>query len=888
MAGGDSPRRPGRRSRISRIREAVTSSVYAIVLPAHAPQVLPLIAALDTTGVAVAIAAASALVSFVCVCVIWRLVHATKKKVQQGELEDKAATGTESTLTHTYEHQTTEACEAPTSNKPEQSSSDTQDALDDGASSPTAEADEVPPSEPESESKGEAQSAGEAQPDQDPSATESFDFRGFCRALLLSPDFLKTLNEIVEDIRERKNKGNELPGAELFLLSLLGEESLLWNNDEKRPEHVELVRPSRSGVLYVRTMSSAMEYGTYLRILRIEAALNALRFCSDYYNDDLDGVGMEDLFRVWQRTTSSVCAQVSNVDTANWSYLAMPWQGPFGPSTGGEWAVRHALSEAIETVQVPYRLEATFRCNVSGGDVAIEFGVTPQRVFPRSAFVPGLGIVATTRQMREREASKYAARMGILLANHAFRASSRIQRVWVSAIRETPSKHECMYSVCMRRRDFSRLRMAAISDPFASLRSLGAIMAEEDGALSPVTPCFYLEDELFCPSRRHDIWKLSERVLPAPATMSLGASRVSGLAIHEELPRTLAADEVLRNMEKVSSANSTERSVRTVMNVAQSTSDISVWSAAERVATKLIDGRLDPQDADALHDELVEGDALSRSVSQAQRLLFAQQPHDALKILQNAVRAIDDQGLYRDTDTLAYRCFGSFAERVLYNRLYANGKQAVALAPDAYLSAQLALSTIYGSLPPEEGGSMERALAHANTALRVAPLSIPAHLSVATCLEAQQDLEAATERLNELLTIGYQPQGLAVAYHHLAHIHWQLGNSEASQACFMRGVSLFPPLLPYVATELQLFLEMDENASLQSMDQVAMEKALRSAGIPVAPTSRTTYILYDGATASVDAEVFPVAQDLMLALEVLYGDDVFHGIRMSLEREPDL
>lgn len=864
--------------------------MHESVLLAYALLGLPLSAALDAAGITLAIAAACAVVSLACVCVIWRLVHNPKDKTIPGGADDNEKNGAETKPESVSAGTTERVYEDPGDASVKVTlDSDGPKAIDAGSddadSQPTEECEassSLLEPEPTPELLNNSQHS-EAQHD-----SRSFDFDGFCRTLLLSPDFLKTLYELVEDIRKRKDEADEPSSAELFLLSLLGEDGLLWSDDSKRPEHVELVRPQRSGVLYVRSVSSAMEYGSYLRILRIEAALNALRFCNEYYDDGLDGVGMEELYGVWQRTTSSVCAQVPNVDTADWSYLAMPWQAPYGPSNGGEWAVRHALSEAIETVQVPYRLEATFRCNVSEGNVALEFGFTPQRVFPRSANVPGLGIVDTTRQMREREASKYAARIGILLANHAFRASSRIQRVWVSAILETPARHDCMYSVCMHRRDFSLLRMSSIGDPLAALSELGAIMSEEEGVLKPVTPCFYLEDVLFCPPHRHDIWNLSERVLPASATLSLGTSRVSGLSIHEELPRTIAADEMLRGMRETTSDDSTERSVRTVISVAESTSNISVWAAAERVASKLIDGKLDPQDADALHDELVEGDALSRSVTQAQRLLFAQQPQSALRILQSAVKPIDEQGIYSDTDTLAYRCFGSFAERVLYNRLFANGKQTVALAPDAYLSAQLGLSTIYASLPPEEGGSIDRALVHANNALRIAPLSIPAHLSVATCLEAKHDLEAATKQLNKLLTIGYQPQGLAVAYHHLAHIHWQLGNSEASQACFMRAVALFPPLLPYVTTELQVLLELDENLSLQSMDQAAMEKALRSNGIPVAPTSRTTYILYDGATASVDAEVFPVAHDLMFALEVLYGDDVFHGIRMSLEREPDL
>jgi hypothetical protein len=71
------------------------------------------------------------------------------------------------------------------------------------------------------------------------------------------------------------------------------------------------------------------------------------------------------------------------------------------------------------------------------------------------------------------------------------------------------------------------------------------------------------------------------------------------------------------------------------------------------------------------------------------------------------------------------------------------------------------------------------------------------------------------------------------------------------------------------------------------MDEDAVIGVLNKNGIPLAPTARTSYLLYDGATASVDAEVFPVARELMQVMESLTGDDVIRGIRKSLEREPD-
>ena len=53
-----------------------------------------------------------------------------------------------------------------------------------------------------------------------------------------------------------------------------------------------------------------------------------------------------------------------------------------GIDPDGEWAVRHAISQAIESFQLPYRLVANFRSNVADGNVAIEVQLTPGDVFP--------------------------------------------------------------------------------------------------------------------------------------------------------------------------------------------------------------------------------------------------------------------------------------------------------------------------------------------------------------------------------------------------------------------------------------------------------------------------------------------------------------------------
>lgn len=716
---------------------------------------------------------------------------------------------------------------------------------------------------------------------------DGFDFDRFRHALLLSANPLATLRSMVRRASRRQREGTA-SGVEQFLVRQLGEAGLA---DVAREEHGELAGvsvawPHRSRTFYLRTATERMTYGSKIALIAVEAILNAVNTAYEYYADALVAVSEQDILRLWQRTRSSICAQVPDVDTADWSYLAMPWQIPFGPADQGEWSVRQSMAEAIESVRVPYRLEARFRCNVSEGDVAIEFSVTPDRAFPHSAYADGLGIVATTSATRRREASAYAARVGLLLANHAFRSSSKIRRVWVAAVRETPSAQECLYSVCMGRRAFSHVRMGAVSDPMATLQSLGASMTVADGCLMPSEPCFYLEDKRFCPARRHDLWQLSERSLSAQASRSLGAARVSGLLIHEELPLALAADEMLRGLVAPQAPGATEQSVRAILDVARQTSDLSVWSAADRVVAKLVDGKLATDDPYAVREELIEGDPLSKALNQAQRQLMEQRPRRALRTLDAVLDPLERSGAYDDTPAVAYRNFDSFAERVVYNRTNAGDRRSVVLVPDAYLAAHLLCSAILSSLPSEMGGSQSEALRHAMRAAQVAPYSVSASMALSACLQATEDLDGAAQALIRFLRTAHNPHAMAMAYFRLATIEAELGLMQVGRACFQRCVQLFPPLFPFVvAAYAELAADAEEGVSLMGDDELA--QVLEEHGIPLAPTQQTAFILYDGATASVDAEVFPVALDLLQALVTLTGDDVLRGIRSSLEHEPD-
>lgn len=713
----------------------------------------------------------------------------------------------------------------------------------------------------------------------------SFLFGEFTAELLASPDPMAFL----VDFANRTSKSKGATPFERHLAERLKEAHVgTWKGEGDAPR-VDVVIPRHSGAFYLRE-SAHMQRGHHVQVLRIEAALNAARYADDYF-DDPCAASEEDLVRLEQRVANSICAQASNITASDWSYLAMPWQTGYGPSERGEWAVRSSLSESIETLSVPYRLEANFRSNVAGGDVAIEVAITPACAFPRTALADGLGIVPTTPHMRGRMASRYAAHMAILLANCAFRASERIRRVWIAGIKSTPTRRCCLYWGRIDRRAFMHVRMDAVRDPLRLLRELGATLNLEGDVLRPVHQGFYLEDERFCPPQRHDLWRLSERSLPPSAAMSLGTQRVSGLVIHEELMRMLVAEDAIRGLARTSDEeDSTQVSVRSVLDAAGKTSDVDVWCAAERVATMLVEGKLASDDPSAVEDELVSGDPLTRAVERAQAALQRQRPDEAFEELEAALRKADKNGAYDDTPSVAYRSFDSFAQRVLYNRLNSRDTRCVVLVPDAYVVGHLLFSAMLLTRSQAQGMAQpddaRRALQHAQRAHHVAPLSVPAVLSIVACHDVAGNHEAAAKALAEMLELAHDPQGIALAYYRMAAMQWHLGHREACMACYQLAAGISPALLPVILAEWQAIAGNDPSLS-GPLEATELETALRENDIPLAPTPRISFLLFDCAAASVDAEVFPVAHDLMRILESFTGDDVIHGIRNSLEREPD-
>ncbi|MBP3893507.1 MAG: tetratricopeptide repeat protein [Atopobiaceae bacterium] len=701
-----------------------------------------------------------------------------------------------------------------------------------------------------------------------------FDFSAFCDDLVASSDPIAQLKQLVGDIRTREADNtsgiDEPTGIERYAARML-EEAGLFAKDVKLPD-LTATRLASSGMLYLRCGDPQIPYLAKLRIIRLEAALNAIRFAHASLPHD---ASIKDAYLLNQGLARSIVAQAAPIDE------------PFTPSEDdpwpeGEWTVRYGISHAIETLQLPYRLTARYRTNVADGNVAIEMDLTPAELFPSSCYVEGLGIVPSTGDMRQQAVADYTLRLALLLAASAFRCSNKIKHVWVAVVNTLPTRRSCYLSVDFDRWRFSHIDLTDLGDLAETYRAFAPVMRYEGGWLRAVKQSFHLEEERFCPKRRYLPVSLSSRRLDEHTAKSLGTDHVSGLSIEEGDGRTLVANAIMMRLIPEDDAKATERNVRTVMNLAGDDPDPTVRSAAERVVRKLVDGSLGT-DALTLGEEFVRGDTLTRANDRAKECLMKQRPDQAIAALAPVMRQIDDAQLYDDSPSVIYRYFNSYIERAMFNRMHAEeSTAAVMLVPDAYYEGHLLLSILNLMR-----GSHEEALRHAQRLVSLAPLDTRARLHMVKCLEVLDRDDEAIAQLVELLEKAHDPQGVGLAYYRMAFFQWKRGKVAAAQACYQLAMRLLPDAMPMMAMELSVLMIQNPDALQAEVSDQQIEDALAANGIPLAPTDRTSEIFYDCARASLDAEVFPVARNFARVMAAFTNDDIITGIAGSLEDEPD-
>lgn len=734
----------------------------------------------------------------------------------------------------------------------------------------------------------------------------------------------------------------------------------LFDNAVTLPDLV-FVRLNATGFFYIRSKQQAFAPEAKQYILRIEQALNAIVLIDQKLHEpqvkdtgastnsmDACGLTNEEAYSYLQDYATNILAlekklRASADARANTSADTSANANARTDSTtnASEWAVRHFISYALETLALPIRLEANWRVNVAAGNIGLTFEAPTQSLFPPFLTI-NKQLVKATPEMLNMCASAYTLRLGVLLASICFDASPQIQHVWIAAERKVHMQTQTLLSVDFDRARFENAYREDTSDLVGFYRAFVPSYSLENCSLQPTSPLFSLDEARFCPEARYGSMYDSTKKLNTAQAHALGCTHASHLAIEEDEKRAEIMRALVPKLLSCDQENACSHNVSVLMELANNTPDEAVRKACKRSAKSLIDGTLENTPG-AIAKAFVHGDELNVAVGRAVSACNKNDFTSCIEVLTPCLKAIDKQGLYQDSDLIKWRYFNNYIDRALYNKQYeqvelqqtirdvrlkalelkapqlenlsqsldfpslmnvdfsandASGKGfgtrasasapsttqelSLMLVPDAYYECLLGLSVAWAQLE-----HFDKALDYVARLIKIAPVDAQAHVQLIKCLMGLGHVKEAKAELYQYMEIAYAPEALALCYYQMSRIQIMENHKLAAEACLASAMHYMPHLSQIVQIEFPDGSTTDLKGFRDRLSKKELREILKTQDIPPAPTPEIKHFVYEGTKASIDAGLFGVARNFASFLGILASDDVVMGIIRSIEKDPN-
>lgn len=736
----------------------------------------------------------------------------------------------------------------------------------------------------------------------------------------------------------------------------------LFDNAVTLPDLV-FVRLNATGFFYIRSKQQTFAPEAKQYILRIEQALNAIVLIdqklhepqvkdADANTNSMDACGLtnEEAYSYLQDYATNILTLSKKLRTsadarANASGYADTSANADArtdsTTNASEWAVRHFISYALETLALPIRLEANWRVNVAAGNIGLTFEAPTQSLFPPFLTI-NKQLVKATPEMLNMCASAYTLRLGVLLASICFDASPQIQHVWIAAERKVHMQTQTLLSVDFDRARFENAYREDTSDLVGFYRAFVPSYSLENCSLQPTSPLFSLDEARFCPEARYGSMYDSTKKLNTAQAHALGCTHASHLAIEEDEKRAEIMRALVPKLLSCDQENACSHNVSVLMELANNTPDEAVRKACKRSAKSLIAGTLENTPG-AIAKAFVHGDELNVAVGRAVSACNKNDFTSCIEVLTPCLKAIDKQGLYQDSDLIKWRYFNNYIDRALYNKQYeqvelqqtirdvrlkalelkgpklenlsqslnfpslmnvdfsANdgsgkgfGTRASAsapsttqelslmLVPDAYYECLLGLSVAWAQLE-----HFDKALDYVARLIKIAPVDAQAHVQLIKCLMGLGHVKEAKAELYQYMEIAYAPEALALCYYQMSRIQIMENHKLAAEACLASAMHYMPHLSQIVQIEFPDGSTTDLKGFRDRLSKKELREILKTQDIPLAPTPEIKHFVYEGTKASIDAGLFGVARNFASFLGILASDDVVMGIIRSIEKDPN-
>ncbi|WP_251198574.1 tetratricopeptide repeat protein [Anaerotardibacter muris] len=538
----------------------------------------------------------------------------------------------------------------------------------------------------------------------------------------------------------------------------------------------------------------------------------------------------------------------------------------------GEWETRARISAGIERMALPIRAEARFFVDLSKGLVSFDMRV------PDAQLVDTL--LDQSPDWAAEPAKLYAMRLGLLLADIAFRASSRITEVHVSATpfeRDQPAAP--LFNACFDRPTYetaNQFKANRVGNPEA-LYAQHARPAEEDD-FDQIHHS--LPNLIFVPGAP----------LSPTAAKALGTQTLDGIQIYFNTDMRALA---MRLADDIAASETTSAAVAAVRSIQESLAPEAAESprmkeAFTRLLTALTEGTIDPHEQNSTVNCFLGDDVCARAFRSAQALAEKGDVEQAIQTLSAAIAEIDSSKAYADNETTVFRAFDSYASRLVYNLMkagrmpapanssaYADAGKETRLIPDSYVLCHFELSTLLDRI-----GAKQDALRVAKRAFQAAPTIAPSFRVLAQAQASNGDLSGAKETLEGALICLTPPNDLAAAYQGLCDVLWSMNNPEAALVSYLKALETSPAV---AETCIRSIRELQEETGLPFPMSEDLDAHLEMHQIPLAPSEALANAIRAAAVAALDEGLFDVAHSLLLLAFFYQNDDALMNIIFSLE-----
>ncbi|MEJ5921899.1 tetratricopeptide repeat protein [Bifidobacterium thermophilum] len=435
----------------------------------------------------------------------------------------------------------------------------------------------------------------------------------------------------------------------------------------------------------------------------------------------------------------------------------------------------------------------------------------------------------------------------------------------LSALRSNPTVRH-MAAVTFQRDAFlKRVREHGLNDPIATYRMFEAVMdVDEDGSLHPVNADFDLRDAKFSPLAAQQEPEFSETGFPPSASRILGCEDATGLSIQrvDLLQRAvtdfhrLAADGAMPTVAKAQQA----------MRIVDRIGDPELSELAPQATAALIDGN-DTPDFDFTLSKQLDDDRVK-----ARDLFFSGQAEQAVELQESAVDKLDAR--YAQSNGVP-RYFNSYAERVVYNRLFATAGERTVLIPDNLFYAHMELADILSQLK-----GVKAALPHLNAMVSYAPAYPLSHMKLAVQLARDEDWDSARAACLNALRVALDRDDAAFAYYRFAYAEWMHDRFDTAAAAYLMASHIAPGQIATLPAELEELTERARSQCIPVPHDVAQAAAvLAEHDLPVWPHTEVASIVRQAARLCVDQGMFVPARTLSIAAARL-NDGPGDGIDM--------